>query len=86
MQYPISYDVVVNGGVKFILAGVDRTSDVLHGLDESHSVASDCESKDTRVKCPIACPWFPCAMTLVSPPCLSAVAMAKADGKPGPHI
>jgi hypothetical protein len=50
MQYPTSYDVVVNGGVKFILAGVDRTSDVLHGLDESHSVASDCESKVKRVR------------------------------------
>lgn len=43
-------DVVVNGGVKFILAGVDRTSDVLHDLDESHRVASECEAKGKRVR------------------------------------
>jgi hypothetical protein len=43
-------DAIVNGGVKFISAGVDRTADVLRDLDESRRVASDCESKGKRVR------------------------------------
>ena len=44
------HDVVVNAGMQFVLAGVDRTSDVLHDLDESIRVGSDCKSKGKRVR------------------------------------
>ena len=43
-------DVVVNGGMQFVLAGINRTSDVLHDLNESVRVATDCKSKGKRVR------------------------------------
>ena len=43
-------DVVVNGGMQFVLAGINRTSDVLHDLNELVRVATDCKSKGKRVR------------------------------------
>ena len=43
-------DVVINCGTPFTLAGKDRTSDVMHDLDEAIRVAGDCKSKGKRVR------------------------------------
>ena len=43
-------DVVMNNGPHFTLGGEDRSSDVLHDLDEAIRVTGDCESKGKRVR------------------------------------